>query len=879
MSHDTPPSKSIFQLALLVTLAIAACTVTTLQASDPVGDRAEHAFLRQLTERQLFSLAERHCRTLLASSVTPNRKAKWCLRLSDTTQKHAWFVDSASRTGLINRSVEDITEFLKVSPPSAEANLQLRLQQVRAFAAEIRMQLVLAEAGHLFGLRDEPVEQNSPVVGQSLPGRNSRAAAERGIELAVALLEQFDTIRSNLDADARQKIRDDARLLLAELHVLNWRSNTNSDDHQQLFQTADSAVSAAARSSRIGHNTARAAWLLAEWKLYSDDHRAFGLHAPNLVTSSSTDEVPLRQFLTIRSLLFRKEARQALKVVAEAEPQTARQRMHLQWLKMEALLGARELAGQLADEPLIAQTSRDFEAERDRVQRVSRGVFGDAIEAVNRRFDLVNEVGSEIADLIEQIEAERDTGDDQSALRLINVALQRLPPQNSQRSRAALQLRAGEILIQQQQWAAARARLKGACADFESVGMLAEQSAADLLRIFAMAQLVDKPRTDDGVSEMEYTTAVEAHVRNFPDQPTAKTASQWLQKIVSVRQPRRAAELSLQQFANATEPLVAAELVLRASDSLQMAADTGKSNDLADLHRQLVQHVAKLLASSRDELPVAKQVRLQVLLLEDQLQVARLQTDQWTEFAATVQRLQALINEAPANGEAGGRGGIADSVRRMQLLELIVSARTTTDVSRLSKLRQQTLEVLDKNLPQTVRFIHSQINGNTLQAGDTYLANLNGQLLWRLVQQRGQQIPIDELRWMLPVAANVAAVSGDEKSLTWLLERVTAMSLNGEQLSSVAQAVASVEQPAKQSPAANSSSAAIQEFWQQVLQNGTQGTDSWLEASLQLAQIAANNGDGQQATRRIGVVETLYPDWGTPARKARAAELLKRLSE
>ncbi len=546
---------------------------------------------------------------------------------------------------------------------------------------------------------------------------------------------------------------------------------------------------------------------------------------------------------------------------------------------MEALLGARELAGQLGDEALIAQTSRDFEAEQDRVLRVSRGVFGDAIEAVNRRFDLVNEVGSEIANLIEQIEAKRDTGDDQSALRLINVALQRLPPQSSQRSRAALQLRAGEILIQQQQWAAARARLKGACADFQSVDMPAEQSAADLLRIFAMAQLVDKPRKDDGVSEAEYTTALEAHVSDFADQPTAKTASQWLQKIVGVRQPRRAAELSLQQFAKATEPSVAAELLLRANDSLEVAADTGESNDLDDLRGKLVQHVAKLLTNSRDELTVGNQVRLQLLLLEDQIQAARVQNDQWTEFSATLQRLQTSMKEVPANGEAGRRGDLEDAVRRMQLLELIVSARTTTDVSRLSKLRQQTLEVLDENLPQTVRFIHSQINKRTLQAGDTYLANLSGQLLWRLIQQRGQQLHIDELRWMLPVAANVATVSGDEKSLTWLLERVTAMSLNGEQLSSLAQAVASVKQSAKQSPAADSSSAAIQNFWQQVLQNGAQGTDSWLEASLQLAQIAASNGDGQQAARRLGVVETLYPDWGTPARKARAAELLKRLSE
>jgi hypothetical protein len=44
-----------------------------------------------------------------------------------------------------------------------------------------------------------------------------------------------------------------------------------------------------------------------------------------------------------------------------------------------------------------------------------------------------------------------------------------------------------------------------------------------------------------------------------------------------------------------------------------------------------------------------------------------------------------------------------------------------------------------------------------------------------------------------------------------------------------------------------------------------------------MALNAEADGDRKEATRILGVVSVLHPDWGSPQRKARADELLDQL--
>lgn len=55
-----------------------------------------------------------------------------------------------------------------------------------------------------------------------------------------------------------------------------------------------------------------------------------------------------------------------------------------------------------------------------------------------------------------------------------------------------------------------------------------------------------------------------------------------------------------------------------------------------------------------------------------------------------------------------------------------------------------------------------------------------------------------------------------------------------------------------------------------------QGTDIWLEASLQLATIASADRKAE-TLKQLDVIQTLYPDWGTAGRKERALALRESL--
>ncbi len=871
-------SLSNFAPRLVIFLTIVLGAVSS-PAGDAAGDRVERAFLRQLTERLFFNLAEQHCREMLAEAVSVDEQGQWQLRLSRTTVQHAWFADASSRPELLNRSVEVVTDFLNNKTPSAELNLQLRLQQISALCERVRFNLVLAEAGHLFGRRVSTAERKVTQPLQQKDSRGHQATIDHGIELSSALLKQLEKIREELNPDVVQQSREHARLLLSELHLLNWRINSDTPRHQQLLSTAETAISTAVRSSRIARHASKAAWLLAELKLYSDGSESFQLHAGTLKTSSDSDDVPPGQFLVVRDLLFRKEAAQAVELIDQAKQGTALQRQQFQWLKLEALLGLRELAGQLQDEHLVSRTSANFAAERERIQPFMRGVFADAVEVVNRRFELVDEVGTEIADLIEQIEWQRQTGDEIDALRLIDVTLQRLPPKRSDRPRAALQLRAGEILVRQRKWSEAITRLTLAASLFETTVMRAEQAAADLLKIFAMSQLVGRPASESGQSQSAYVSALEQHLSRFPDESTAGTASDWLRQVVNSTQPLRAAELALNRFETEEDRSTRIRLLIEASESLQNAALDPADEKAEALRRQLRNHVSETLTTSRDLMPVIRQVQLELILLEASLSTANFREDQWQKLESRASQLKQLLEGTAETKDDSDLKEKHVVAFRLQLMEIAIGARTTSERTRLTELHQRAMAVDDDQLMRTIRFLDVQVSQRALQAGDTWLAELNTQLLKRMLDNRNVPPSVDELLWMSPVAARAARLSGDTEVLDRLLNQATTMSITEQQLSRLAQSLSFSDASNSQAQEDAVSAGARKKFWQQVLAARPQGTDTWLEASLQLAELSARSGAIEAARRRLHVVEALYPDWGTPQRKARTQTLYKRLEQ
>ena len=101
-----------------------------------------------------------------------------------------------------------------------------------------------------------------------------------------------------------------------------------------------------------------------------------------------------------------------------------------------------------------------------------------------------------------------------------------------------------------------------------------------------------------------------------------------------------------------------------------------------------------------------------------------------------------------------------------------------------------------------------------------------------------------------------------------LINRLLSESLSESQVNAVAKAL-SVE--------SITGNDVLSQFWLKVESSNSQGSDLWLEAQYQLARISVVQQKSSNAKRRLGVVNTLYANWGSSERKRKADELLKSM--
>ncbi|MEZ6059137.1 MAG: hypothetical protein R3C19_02130 [Planctomycetaceae bacterium] len=115
-------------------------------------------------------------------------------------------------------------------------------------------------------------------------------------------------------------------------------------------------------------------------------------------------------------------------------------------------------------------------------------------------------------------------------------------------------------------------------------------------------------------------------------------------------------------------------------------------------------------------------------------------------------------------------------------------------------------------------------------------------------------------------------MTGNTKLRDDLTGRLLALKLSPQQLQCIAAAFG------RTSAKPADSDGTGHRFWQHVLNASEQGSDIWLEASLQSALLEFENGNAAEATRRLAVVDLLHPDWGGKERQQRAEELARRLA-
>lgn len=820
-------------------------------AEDPVTLRQDRLFINQLVRRHFFDLARHHCSQQQIAATTSDGKAVWQLRLSEVYEEQAWFSASESRNGLLNHAAEQITDLLNSDRPSPEYEFLLRIQQVSLLSQAVRMELVVLEGGHLFGRSVRPTPQNDSQLSND---KLRIVTLENSLELIEVLLRQLQQLRRDLDPQLVRRIRELARLEKAELLVLQFRlqrgRNQAEDD---LKQTAKKAVDDASRlTDRVTKANGRL--LSAELALASGDREEFQLR----VRSVQPDEAPQDfhpSFLTARSMLMHQESTQALRVLELVAPVTALQRQQLEWLRLECHLGIRELAGELQDFDFVATSKQDFELKLAAAGKVLKGVFRDAAERTAERFHLVNAVGVEVADLVEQVEFYKLSNQPQKALQLIEQALRKTSP-DSLLAIAALKLRAGEIRVENQAWSAAQLTLTQAADLFQQLELKKEHSAADLLRIYVLAQQL---KSDPAATRQNYVLALEKHVDAFPDQASCSVAMRWLFDVLQSSDAVGAANLGLQLFRQETNPR-------------KKITDLERLGGLL-LRADLSPKVQKLVAEFRSEFeklvgdsglyPSIDLVVLRQQVLEFQFADSVAKEDTLRQHASTLAEIRRDLNRA---GHLSV-DTISELQRRCDLLEVVLTARSVRSSQEIEGVELRMMQTEPDQLMDTIQFLRRQHQHGKVLAGDVWLASINERLLSRILTEAPPESLMNSLISFLPAVREANALTNDNWLLDQWVESLLSQQLSRNQTIQVATELSAGASGSK-------SSQSLAHFWQKIAGMNRQGSDLWLESQLQLAEISHESGKVEAARQRVGVVSTLYPDWGSAERKKKADALL-----
>ncbi len=856
----------IYLVAALVLLSIS--HLPGAGAYDADGDRADRLFLRQLTERQLFDLAEQHCVQQMLRSPDVDQQAQWQLRLCRTYQQHAWFAASVDREELLNQSLEQLTDFLHGNVPSAVRQLELRLQQARILGQSIQMRIYVAEAGHLFGRHDGAGATVAPELANDKPDASLIPVANSAIVIAESLLEQLDGIQKDLEPKMVQRFRADGRLALAELYSLKWQlqlwSKKSADDADDTLRQAETLLNLTSKTVGSIATKSAARWIAAELALKAGDNVNFDLRIGGLTPSSHPHQPAA--LLRVRALLSQQEATEASRLLSTSHDATALARQHLLWLQLEALLGRLELVSQLNDPLLLADATAAFRTAHRKLQPTLRGVFLDCVERTVQRFHLVREVGGEIANMVEQVEYVRATKDAAAALRLIDVAIGRLPTTDYDRPRAALLLRAGEFLIEERKWAEAHKRLSESALLYARIGASSRCAAADLLKIFALAQL--STQGDPAATSQDYVAAIEQHISNFAEQPTARRARQWLLQHIRSNDPLRAAMLVFDMLNGAENNDRELELLLDCGRLLSAVPTEGRDDNRLKAIHMFTEHAQQLTERS-EQFEETGLAALALRMLSFDVGEQAPGSLDWHNVNLRLEQLRGHLPSSILSQDV-------ELLEQFVILDAVTAARTASPETRLQTALQNLLALPVTKLANAITFLHSQFVNDNPVVGDPWLARATGSLVRQLLEEEKPNLAAQTVLFVLPPVVSASNLTGQYELQDEILAAVTEHTFDNSILISIADTLTTAGVAQQRTTA---SSPGVRRFWLKVMEANPPGSDSWLEASFQLAKISALHDQPAAAKRRLGVVQALYPEWGSAARKRSAAELTKQLQQ
>jgi hypothetical protein len=857
----------------------------------------ESDFIFELRSQGLFELGRQICLQRLEAADNLTVQARWELQFIDCCEDEAWLLPQSRREELIALAASRITDFLNRSAVQPDTELALRLRQLELLAAAADM------------------ECTAIAFRSSLPAaarlQFARSACVQGIQLANAQLKFADELRSTLSPAALRDIRFRLRCTLLELQLSEHRLTHSqvSGDSTELT-TIRSGAEQLVRGLADQH-LFRARHLLAQVLLDCGDDAALELQLRNLATNVSTagERLRLEVLHQTRLLRLRRPSELFARIIQPSDQLSANiaNATELRLLQLHARLSLCELLSEIeltrrSGDRSLAEAEAAFQALKADLSPLLRGVWQERLQYCERRLELVLLAGAVGADAIEAVSALL-TANDTAAAMLRLEQITRLPAA-SRELRALAMMQIGELLLRESRWSDAIGQLETAAAEFAACDRPRQQAAADLLRLYGLAQ----QRQDTS----RYLDALNHHIAKFADQPTVDIAREYRARLQRFSRPLDAACDLLAipaPKADATPETVRQHLrklalfgdcLLEASLANITEKTTGRVGNGSDTAANAPAAVppAELIATAanqlqpwleqirRAELPEHTIISLQIVsapLLMPEFRAGS-SADDWNAVHAQLLPLLVQIQPHGQPADQSPDDGFdfaavsARTIATAQTLRLLAASRLLLPAAEIQAV-ESVLRRHDAAVRREQVLLLLPHLSKSDMPGNAALASFAAELL---SPANAPDRNASDLLRDLPVQLRLQQCGGPGEPAAAILEALIRQPLSPDQLQQAARFLSTIDSRVMVGVAASpapSQSPVVADFWRKVHKQTQSGGPVWLEASLQLASIAAAGGRVGEAQRILRTVSVLHPSWGDIERQKRATELLKSLEQ
>lgn len=850
----------------------------------PAADESSRQFVRRLMERRQFGLAENFCQKRLQSAATPSRQAVWETLLVECLQRRSWQEDSASRGPLLHYAAERVTEFLQqtVVPPVAE--LRLRLLQIRTLIVLAEQQDVVDRAGR----RHRRSAMTDVAGAVATVRRNDHIAAvlESAAGRTAALRDQLQQIQRDLPPTVVRAMRNEARLAQAEIALYRSHHATDPQQRHEWLQEAEHEAEALLRNAAATavHHAARQVVAAAAMERSDADAAALRVDALESQAASTTehmDAVASRVHLLLSDSRTRAAAERLR--TAAARFRFPDDRMH--YLACEVALADFELIDQLSDTSQRGRAAESVEERLQRARSATQGVWRDAVERTALRFDHVRILGVAAADLLESVDRFVADGDAAAAARELDRILRQLPAGISSTAEGMLRTRRGELSVSLQEWPEAAGHLSEARALLTTAGRDDLAAAASALRCYAIGRHWQQ-ELDDRQRQQEYDLALVDHISRYPKAPPTATVREWLIRLRRHTQPLSAAaellHLAEQRgtAANAATDMTHAAVLL--IQRISGPGDLTESQPDADpIVQSFLEHEWWSRTSADDSTPestVAFAMRTLVVLFVDgppdgdwqqSAEVLRAGLRELPSAASATDSSQHTENRHPASDPP--LSTVPPLIRTGLLL---CEARGSVDSSRTTPLIRDLSGRPFSDRRTAARLLAPQLRAETPRPGDTAIA----QAIQRLLDPRDVAgLAASDALELLPTLLRAAEVTGRSESAAAVLDRLADENLSANELTRIGSLLNSFGRC--DTPPLSLLVEPVRTFWIAMARRNAQGSDAWLEASLQRAQLESDCGNLELARRMLGIMSVLAPRGPSAPWPARIDALRTRIED